>query len=366
MSLMTAARWRQLGVVFRLELAKTLSPRRNWWIYLLALAPLGLVALYGVQVHVQAGRRAAWMAAQQRPLSDADFDGLEKGMSPAQVRQLLGSPADSYGGNNNLRTHGPRHHYVYFRYATASSTHYLVFRDGQLYSWEHRTAPSFADSTRVFASIYQFFTLRLVVFFGCLGLFLRLFRGEMLERSLHYYLLAPLRRELVLAGKFLAGLVAAIIILAGSVALQLYFLGMQLDPMARAQFLSLEHGWAQLGAYVGVTALACVGYGAFFLVVGMFVKNPIIPAAALLIWEAINPFLPSLLRHISILYYLTGLLPVRLASGPDTNAIFALLATSGNALAAGWDVLGVILAAALLLWLAAWRVRRLEIDYAGD
>ncbi|MGH9487811.1 MAG: hypothetical protein ACRD04_09530 [Terriglobales bacterium] len=152
-------------------------------------------------------------------------------------------------------------------------------RDGKLASWRRRAAPSFADSSRVFASVYEFFTLPPVVFFGCLGLFLRLFRGEMLDRSLHFHFLAPIRREVVLAGKFLAGLMP---------------------------------------------------------------------------------------KHISILYYLVGLLPARLASGLETSSLFALLATSGNSLAPGWDIVGVIAAAALLLCLAAWRVRRLEIDYASD
>ncbi|MGH9486840.1 MAG: hypothetical protein ACRD04_04535 [Terriglobales bacterium] len=360
---MTPARWRQLGVIFRQELARTLGLRRSWWIYLLALAPLALIGLYGTRIHFRAEQRAAWMAHGQHALSDADFSALQPGMTAAQIEQLLGPPAERGHADYGPRRH--RRRLTLLSYATPDATYTLTLRDGRFRSLHRIVAPSFAESGRIFASLYQFFTLRLVIFFGCLGLFLRLFRGEMLERSLHYYFLAPVRRELVLAGKFLAGFAAAVIIFCGSVALQLYFLGLQLDPMARAQFLSVQHGWGQLAAYVGVTALACLGYGAFFLVVGMLVRNPIVPAAALLIWEAVNPFLPSVLKHISILYYLTGLLPVRLASGPGTNAIFALLATSGNVLAPGWDVLGVIIAAGLLLWLAAWRVQRLEIDYSS-
>jgi hypothetical protein len=34
-----------------------------------------------------------------------------------------------------------------------------------------------------------------------------LFRGEIVEKSLHYYFLSPMRRELLVAGKFLAGLI---------------------------------------------------------------------------------------------------------------------------------------------------------------
>ena len=37
----------------------------------------------------------------------------------------------------------------------------------------------------VLAGIFQFYYLRLAIFFGCLGIFTRLIRGEMVERSLH-------------------------------------------------------------------------------------------------------------------------------------------------------------------------------------
>jgi hypothetical protein len=45
------------------------------------------------------------------------------------------------------------------------------------------------------ASIVQLYYIRLGVFFGCLGIFSRLIRGEMIERSLHFYLLSPVRRS---------------------------------------------------------------------------------------------------------------------------------------------------------------------------
>ena len=68
---------------------------------------------------------------------------------------------------------------------------------------------SFGQDSYVFAGVFQFFFIRLAVFFGCLGIFMNLFRGEMLDKSLHFYLLAPIRREILLIGKYLAGLLAA-------------------------------------------------------------------------------------------------------------------------------------------------------------
>ncbi len=63
-----------------------------------------------------------------------------------------------------------------------------------------------------FAFVFHHFYLRLAVFFGCLGIFMNLFRGEMLDKTLHYWLLAPARREVLLIGQYLAGLIAAVVI----------------------------------------------------------------------------------------------------------------------------------------------------------
>ena len=45
-----------------------------------------------------------------------------------------------------------------------------------------------------------------------MGIFSNLFRGEMLEKTLHYYYLTPMRRELLVAGKYLAGLAVALVL----------------------------------------------------------------------------------------------------------------------------------------------------------
>src|SRR5262249_17809940 len=70
------------------------------------------------------------------------------------------------------------------------------------------------EDTRVFAYIFQFY-LHGAIFFACMGLFTWLFRGEVVEKSLHYYFLAPMRREVLIVGKFVAGLLASIVIFGG-------------------------------------------------------------------------------------------------------------------------------------------------------
>ena len=66
-------------------------------------------------------------------------------------------------------------------------------------------------------------------------------------------------------------------------------------------------GLGQLLTYAGITILACIGYGAFFLVVGLFFRNPIIPAIVLYGWEWLNFLLPPLLKKISVIHYLNSL-----------------------------------------------------------
>ena len=80
----------------------------------------------------------------------------------------------------------------------------------------------FGMDTNVFATIFQFFYLRLAVFFGCLGIFMNLFRGEMVDKSLHFYLLSPIRRDVLLTAKFLTGVVVSTVVFGLSTILQFF------------------------------------------------------------------------------------------------------------------------------------------------
>jgi ABC-type transport system involved in multi-copper enzyme maturation permease subunit len=71
--------------------------------------------------------------------------------------------------------------------------------------------------TRMFAGVFQFAYLRVGLYFGCVILFTNLFRGEVLNRTLHYYFLAPIRRDVLAAGKFLSALVASVCLFGASV-----------------------------------------------------------------------------------------------------------------------------------------------------
>ncbi|KAB2964719.1 MAG: hypothetical protein F9K18_07325 [Thermoanaerobaculia bacterium] len=210
----------------------------------------------------------------------------------------------------------------------------------------------------VYAGIFQLFFLRLVVFFGCFGIFTYLVRGEVAERSLHFYLLAPLRRDVYLTGKYLAGLVAASALFLASLAGQLAFAYLTSSTEGGAAYLVRGPGAGQALAYAGVTLLAVAGYGAVFTALALVARNPMLPAAAILGWEWINFLLPPALKRISVIHHLQSLCPV-----PVPARVFAL---PGEPTPAPLAIGGLLALVVVLMVLAARRARRLEVSYGAD
>ena len=217
------------------------------------------------------------------------------------------------------------------------------------------------EDTEVLAGIVQFYYLRLAIFFGCLGIFSRLIRGEMIERSLHFYLLAPVRREVLLLSKFAAGSISAVLVF--GVAILLDFVLMYAgNGAAGREFMFYGPGPSQLGAYELITVLACLGYGAIFLLISMLFRNPAPAAMLLLGWEFLNPVLPSLLQKLSVAGYLRPLMPVSVAA----EGIFALLTVPVEPVAAWKACLGLLVLIGLVLAYAGYRMRTLEIRYTSE
>jgi ABC-type transport system involved in multi-copper enzyme maturation permease subunit len=218
-----------------------------------------------------------------------------------------------------------------------------------------RSNPSVATSE--FAEVFNFFLLRFVVFFANALIFVRLFRGEILEQSLHLTLLAPLPRRVLVIGKYLGGVLSAVTVLVPATALT--YLLVYLPHGARGFAIMFSGaGLAHLASYLLIVVLACVSYGALFLLAGLFFKNPMVPAVLFLGWELLTPFLPQLLKSLSLVHYLVSFTPV-----PVPAAAFAILAQP----VAWWAALVALVAAtAVLVWLASRVATRLEISYSAD
>jgi ABC-type transport system involved in multi-copper enzyme maturation permease subunit len=212
-------------------------------------------------------------------------------------------------------------------------------------------------TTTELAQVFHFFLLRFIVFFSAAVLFVKLFRGEILERSLHYHLLTPVRREVLAAGKYLGGLIASASILGATVVVTMVLFYLP-HGSAGLKTLMSASGLGQVAGYVATTVLACAAYGALFLLAGLYFKNPMVPAVLFLGWEVLTPFLPGFLKVLSVVHYLGSLEPVPISQGP-----FALLA---QPIPEWLAVVALIAISGGLLALSAWKARGLEVTYSAE
>ncbi len=217
------------------------------------------------------------------------------------------------------------------------------------------------EDSRVLAGLVQVYYLRLGIFFGCLGVFGRLFRGEVVARTLHHYFLAPMRREVLVAGKYLGAAVGTALVFVLGISATFAITFGHLDGAGR-EFVLHGPGLGHLGAYVLVAVLACFGYGAIFLVLGVFLRNPGPPSLLLLGWETFSGVLPAWLQRLSVTFYLKPLLPIGLPDeGP--GALFSVVVEP----VAPWlAVTGLMAFAVAVVALACWRIRQVEINYSTD
>jgi ABC-type transport system involved in cytochrome c biogenesis permease component len=361
--------WTQIRAIVRIEMKKTFFARRGLWIYLLAFAPVALFLTHSlVEIH-QHGARRQMASRNSRPLAEYDFRAISAGISREEVIARLGEPPVSRSRPRRVRTGRNAYTIVLgetLRYSDGNDELVLTIENGVVTGIGRISGVSLGQDSYVFAGVFQFFFIRLAIFFGCLGIFMNLFRGEMLDKSLHFYLLTPVRREILMLGKYLAGLLAATVIFSVSIALQLFALLLQFDASTITQYLDQNHGMSQMAAYLGVTVLACIGYGSIFLAAGLLFPNPIVPAAAVLIWEAANPVLPALLKKISVIYYLKSLCPVEISLDPGMPPLFALLVSNPEPVSRYIAIFGLLALSVVVLFAAAKRVRRLEINYGAD
>jgi hypothetical protein len=372
---MTRVWWAQIKAVIRLEMKKTFFAKRGLWIYVLAALPVLLFIAYSVATSHQQNVSAGIARQGGKTLAYQDLLAVKPGMTSQEVLGILGRPPITFHWTENRPVEKDRETekdatvevlHDDYHYSDGQNDLYVGLADGKVERINIHEGNNLVQDSVMFAGVFQFFFLRLAIFFGCLGIFMNLFRGEILDRSLHFYFLVPIRREVVMAGKFLAGLLATCIIFGSSELLQTIAFLWHFPPNVRDVYLYHNHGLEYAAIYLGVTVLACVGYGAFFLVAGMLFRNPILPAAAILIWEAINPFLPAVLKQFSVIYYLKSLCPVNIPAPPDTPPVLALLISNSDPISAPVAVLGIVIVALIALYVSSVQVRRMEINYTTE
>ncbi len=345
----------QIAAVVRLEMKKTFLSKRGLWVYLLALAPVAITTIHSLVELTQTEQRRTLAAA--RPVSPDILESVNVGMSTDEVQTRAGEP--------HWKFETPRRRGGFIAYSDGRDLYSFDYFDGRVTRIRVQTRDTVQQDTLIYASIFQFFFLRLAIFFGCVGVFTNLFRGELLDKSLHYYLLTPLRREILVIGKYLAGLIATTVIFTTSTALQMWTLSWHFEKSEISAYMA-GSGWNQALAYLGVTVLACVGYGSVFLAAGLLFKNPIIPAAAVEVWESLNIFLPAALKKVSIIFYLQSLCPIVASPDEKMNRFLKLLVSAAEPVSAPVAIIGLLAVTAIVLVLAGRLARGLEINYSTD
>src|SRR5262249_34032058 len=183
-------------------------------------------------------------------------------------------------------------------------------------------------------------------------------RGDMVTRTIHFYLLTPIRREVLVAGKYLAGILITGTLYGASVGLSNVLIHSANGPAVAENHFFSGPGIGMLLTYIGIALLACLGYGSVFMLTGFLFKNPAIPAAFVLVWESINVFLPAALQKISVVHYLQSIVPVPIPVGP-----FAVITAPSSVFVSVTGLASFTLAA---LVINAMLMRKVEINYSSD
>lgn len=352
-------RARQARTIALLELRRVFFSKRSFWVYLLALFPTVIFVGHGIEAKLDARR---WASSGITPA--AVLDAIPLGSLERDVLARAGRPVQDHQFTHRRRNEAERRgrHMMYFDGKRRVD---FSFEDGALTGRSVRDKINFEEDRKVFAGVFQYFYLRLAIFFGCLGIFMNLFRGEMLDKTLHFWFLAPARRDVLLLGKYLAGLIAAVVIFTAGAVLCFAAMLWPQDPQ-QVQTYWQDLGMSHVFWYAASAALGCVGYGSVFLAAGLLLRNPIIPAVVLLIWESINGFLPAILQKLSVLYYVQSLAPVPAPTEEGMPALLRLLLSPAEPPSAGAAIAGLVAVTALVLWAASRAVRKLEINYGTD
>jgi ABC-2 type transport system permease protein len=170
-----------------------------------------------------------------------------------------------------------------------------------------------------------------------------LIADEIEGKTLTYLLTRPLTRTSILAGKFAAYLASSLAITLPAVVLTFFI-------------VVTARGWSGVGASVpdlfrdlGVVALTLLVYGAFFTLLGVLLRRPVIPGLLFLFgWELLAN-LPGYLPRFTLTAWLRSLIhhrpPMEGLSGLFTNVL-----PTGLSLAVIFVSTGVFLAAAAWLF----------------
>jgi ABC-type transport system involved in multi-copper enzyme maturation permease subunit len=137
----------------------------------------------------------------------------------------------------------------------------------------------------------------LAVFYGT-----SLIADEVEDKTITYLFSRPVPRGAVLLGKYLAYLVCTVCVMLPAIVI----VWLAVVPLNS----SLGANFPNLVTDLGLIALGLAVYGAFFALLGAWLKRPLLVGLIYVFgWETFVMVLPGYLKHFSVAYYLQGLVP---------------------------------------------------------
>jgi ABC-2 type transport system permease protein len=194
----------------------------------------------------------------------------------------------------------------------------------------------------LYAVIIAVYYVRNVLPLAALFYATALIADEVEGKTLTYLLTRPLQRPSILAGKFAAYLTTTLTLTLPATVITFFL-------------LATARGFAGIGAAVpelfrdmGVMALSLLAYGAFFTLLGVLLRRPVIPGLLFLfVWEAIAN-LPGYLPRFTLTAWLRSLLHHR----PAEEGLSVLL--QQQVLPAGESLAVLVGASLAFLALSFW------------
>jgi ABC-2 type transport system permease protein len=203
----------------------------------------------------------------------------------------------------------------------------------------------------LYAVIVAVYWIRNVLPLAALFFATSLVADEVEGRTLTYLTTRPLTRPSIFAGKFAAYVVTTLSLVLPAGVLAFFIL------LSARGFASVPPAVGDLLRDLGVMALALVAYGAFFALLGVFLKRPVIPGLMFLYGWELMANLPGYLPRFTLTAWLRSLIHHRPAQ-EGLAGLFQQVLPSGQALAVLIGVSVAFLAAAA--WIFSTREYVLE------
>jgi ABC-type transport system involved in multi-copper enzyme maturation permease subunit len=178
----------------------------------------------------------------------------------------------------------------------------LAVRAAELFGGQVRMGNVAATGPMIFGMIIWFFFTRftvpvLAVFYGT-----ALIADEVEDKTITYLFTRPISRGAVLIGKYLAYLACTVGVILPSIVI----VWLLIIPMGG----SFAGNFIDLLKDLVIVVLGLAAYGAVFACIGSTLKRPVLIGLFLVMgWEPAVLAFPGYLKHLTVAYYVQGLIP---------------------------------------------------------